>query len=585
MLKPTDPADIVELTLTDGRHIGVRSAIADRVRGIDADGDPLVVLGKADKPIRDEDGEYLIPLTPCCHAGGKGAESGTGVACRRCHQEVDSKYGGRGTLALAVVIRTSGRRSSGLTPLLVRRDLTSHAASNAPWATVEDALSALRDATPPVADLDRQAWLDSISETLSLLCAASDVLLSPARHFLLIHSRTLRNRPLRWYVVHVATGAHLPQLRGPWPAADTSPQGAELDLTRQAIVDYVDAIERLPGRRGGPVDWGVAASDLWAEISHWQDPLAQHDDQVLDSPRRDRHGVATAARPLDRAAVLHALAADPVRDVTTETVQQVVVDLLDEALPPVYDRDPAEPAGYLREFLRQLNGGRRRGRDDTRTPQARQGDIRTATVVTLAALAAFGGRPRAAVRSLREHASQLRREQNWYTTTDRVDRLLHTALLLGELFSPAPTERQLLRQVNAGDVIAFLHVNSTLFDDPVDRVVQVIGPVQYLELGAANGAEQFVVPVNDLTDGRPQPAMLVVTPDKPFSLVMLNERPWSRRLSVPMMALDRWAILPADAAGKEHEALAERARTASRRAAEAFDVADSVTKTPHRPKS
>jgi hypothetical protein len=68
---PNEPA-LVEITLEDGSCILVRAVIADRVRGIDADGDPVVPLGTAEAPIRREDGaEYLYPLTPCCQASGK----------------------------------------------------------------------------------------------------------------------------------------------------------------------------------------------------------------------------------------------------------------------------------------------------------------------------------------------------------------------------------------------------------------------------------------------------------------------------------------------------------------------------------
>jgi hypothetical protein len=288
--------------------------------------------------------------------------------------------------------------------------------------------------------------------------------------------------------------------------------------------------------------------------------------------------VGTAARQLHRAAVLHALAADPMVDLATEAVQQVVVDLLVEALPPVYDRDPAGPAGYLRDFLRWLNGGRRRDRSDTRTPEACQGDNGTAAVVTRAALTAFGGQPLTAVRSLREHASRLHSEQNWYATSDRVERLLRAALLISELFSPEPTERQLLRHVNAGDVIAILRPKFPLLGHAIDRVVQVIGPVQYLELGIVNGAEQFVIPVSDLTNQPPKPAMLLIRPNAPFTLMMLDERPWFNRLFIPTAALDRWAILPADAAGLPRDVLADRVHTASRRAADAFDASNTATK-------
>ncbi|GAB3162049.1 hypothetical protein GCM10027258_80280 [Amycolatopsis stemonae] len=102
MPRPTNPADTVEITLADGQHVTVHAVIAGRVRGIDADGDLLVPLGDTENPIRHDDGsEYLIPLTPCCHASGKGSESPTGVVCRGCYRPVDGKYGGPGFLAIA----------------------------------------------------------------------------------------------------------------------------------------------------------------------------------------------------------------------------------------------------------------------------------------------------------------------------------------------------------------------------------------------------------------------------------------------------------------------------------------------------
>lgn len=110
MPAPTDPAHDVELSLTDGRRVHVRAAIAGLIRGIDADGNLLVALGEPDAPIHHPDGtDYLIPLTGCCQATGKGAPSRTGVACRSCYREVDGKYGGPSTLAVAVtstVVRT-----------------------------------------------------------------------------------------------------------------------------------------------------------------------------------------------------------------------------------------------------------------------------------------------------------------------------------------------------------------------------------------------------------------------------------------------------------------------------------------------
>lgn len=95
-------SDMVDIPLVNGRHIQVRAGLADRVHGIDADGDALATLGEPDHPIRHPDGSnYLVPLTPCCQADGKGSESATGVVCRACYREVDGKYGGHSTVAVA----------------------------------------------------------------------------------------------------------------------------------------------------------------------------------------------------------------------------------------------------------------------------------------------------------------------------------------------------------------------------------------------------------------------------------------------------------------------------------------------------
>jgi hypothetical protein len=97
---PDGPTDVVDIALVDDRRRQVYTRIAERIRGVDADGDLLVPLGDPARPIYHDDGnEYLIPLTPCCHASGKGAESSTGVVCRACYREVDAKYGGPGALA------------------------------------------------------------------------------------------------------------------------------------------------------------------------------------------------------------------------------------------------------------------------------------------------------------------------------------------------------------------------------------------------------------------------------------------------------------------------------------------------------
>src|ERR1043165_1046986 len=95
MPTPANPADTVDVVLEDGRRLRVRLVIADRVRGVDADGDLLVPLAEPGQHILGDYGdEYLVPLTACCHAQGKGADSSTGVVCRTCYREVDPKYGG-----------------------------------------------------------------------------------------------------------------------------------------------------------------------------------------------------------------------------------------------------------------------------------------------------------------------------------------------------------------------------------------------------------------------------------------------------------------------------------------------------------
>lgn len=93
MSLPTDPADTVDIVLADGRTRRVRAVIADRVRGLDSEGDLVV-------PLYDG-ATSLISLTTCCDATGKGAECSTGVVCRNCYREVDAKYGGPSTVAVA----------------------------------------------------------------------------------------------------------------------------------------------------------------------------------------------------------------------------------------------------------------------------------------------------------------------------------------------------------------------------------------------------------------------------------------------------------------------------------------------------
>lgn len=469
------------------------------------------------------------------------------------------------------LVSTTSEQTSP-TPLLARRQLAAQAVSHAPWGTVDDAVRALHDAGNP--DRRRQRWHDGISATLSLLHGSPDVRLSPAGHFLLFQGREHRNQPLRWYVVHVATGAHLIQFGDPWMHDGASPAGSALNLSTQAIEDYVDAVERLPGAHGRPIDWN-AGVDLATEISRWHEPSSgdNDNDRGLDTARPADRARCTAARQLHLAAVLHTVAAEPA-GLTTETGQQVLLALLDKAQPRINDRSYVDLARYLSELLRELNGGRRRDRQDTRTPELRQGDSRTAEVVSLVALNVLDGQARAAVQALRDHAAWLQKGKDWYVATDRVKRLHRAARMIGELFSPVPTERERLRHVIAGDVIVVLFSGCDDMVRAAELVAQVTGPVQYTDLGLSTGDERFYIPVNVLTDGNvPRPAVLHIAPGEP--LLQFNFATSFMRalqtLHVYDSAVDRWAILPADAARMPPAALARRARAASHRAADAFD--------------
>jgi hypothetical protein len=67
------------------------------------DGPHLALLGTPDTQLRyDDSSDYLIALTPCCNADGKGATVSTGVVCGACYREVASKYGGPSQLAVPV---------------------------------------------------------------------------------------------------------------------------------------------------------------------------------------------------------------------------------------------------------------------------------------------------------------------------------------------------------------------------------------------------------------------------------------------------------------------------------------------------
>jgi magnesium chelatase family protein len=113
--------DLVEVILADGRRVPVKAQSADRVRGIDTEGDLLVPLEGGDgQSVLSGGGEYLVPLTRCCQAVGKGSTYGdTGVVCRICFLPVSAKYGGRGELA--VPVRGSGPSRSAVCSVTTRQ--------------------------------------------------------------------------------------------------------------------------------------------------------------------------------------------------------------------------------------------------------------------------------------------------------------------------------------------------------------------------------------------------------------------------------------------------------------------------------
>lgn len=79
--------DLVDVPMADGNIYPVPASIAEKFRGLDDQRNVVIAAGT------NTDGtEYLIPLTRCCVATGKGMEYGVG--CRNCYQEVDPYYGG-----------------------------------------------------------------------------------------------------------------------------------------------------------------------------------------------------------------------------------------------------------------------------------------------------------------------------------------------------------------------------------------------------------------------------------------------------------------------------------------------------------
>lgn len=101
MTSPT--TDVVVVSFTDGTRVRVPAELASRVVGLDTDRHLLVPLfdEQPDFPAPDGSGPYLVPLTPCCQASGKGSE--TGIVCRRCYRPVDAKHGAWSRLAVPVV--------------------------------------------------------------------------------------------------------------------------------------------------------------------------------------------------------------------------------------------------------------------------------------------------------------------------------------------------------------------------------------------------------------------------------------------------------------------------------------------------
>jgi hypothetical protein len=457
---------------------------------------------------------------------------------------------------------------------LVRQNLVPSAlVPRAPWHTVDDAVKTLHEAGIPQRHSTRTQ--DGISATLSLLHDATTVQLSPAGHFLLFQSRTHKNQPLRSYVVHVASGAHLIRLGDLWMHDYTSPGEAEMDLTPEAMVDYVDALERLPGSQGAPVSWGTATG-LEAELGRWLDPQTAIVERDLNPGHGVDHARRAAARLLHRTAVLHAVAASPGKDLASETVQQVLLDLLGAEQPRANGRTMRDLAEYLSTLLTDLNGGRRYRRDDTRTAEVRQGDAQTSQVVSRAVLNMLANCPHEAIRALREHAVLLQEEKNWYVPTNRVNRLRRAALMIAELFSPVPTESERLRHITPGDVLVVLRYGFDRLPPsaPVELKAQVTGPVQYTHLGLSSGDEEFLIPVNTFSDDDvPRPGVLKVAGGESFRLfnfttVLMRT---VETVHISDSAVDRWAILPASTALLTPGELIDPTLAASRRAAEAFD--------------
>lgn len=83
----------IPVALANGVAVYVPRRGADRFRGIDNAGNRVYAM---DLPGDD----YLVPLTPCCNATGKGSPSPTGVVCRACKRTVSSYFGGPAIVAV-----------------------------------------------------------------------------------------------------------------------------------------------------------------------------------------------------------------------------------------------------------------------------------------------------------------------------------------------------------------------------------------------------------------------------------------------------------------------------------------------------
>lgn len=450
-------------------------------------------------------------------------------------------------------------------PLLRRRALVREASKPAPWTSITEVLRVLRDATPPAPNYGTESWKASRDRTLSMIASATDLRLSPTRHLLTFTARsTSATRHGRRHVVHIATATHVPQLAD-LAAGRADPLHAGLDLSDEAFADYIDALERLPGTTGAPVDWSLP--EVLEQLDSWRDPLRA----TGASAEPD---LTAGVRALHTAAMLHALAAAPARDAASNSIVTLVRALLAGPLPWVHGRKPEPFLRPISVALDELNGGRKTGRGDQRPTETRVEDSVSSAIIVEATLTALAGQPWRAVDALRHRAEQLDDADFWYVPADRTSTLRGLALSLAELFSPSPTELQLLRRVRPGDVVAFLDQPAWA---PSVRVVQVVGPVQYLSLGTVGGTERVAIPVNDITTLPVRSSgLLMVDPAATYTPpidLKITDGLVVPHLKAGHVATDRWAILPSSAAGASHEIITTRVRVLSHRAVHEFDNA------------